>query len=239
MANVSQPILPTRLYRYRGLTRSANAIDQEVDAISENYIYCSDFEGMNDPMEGFFRPSKLLKGSAEYRDIARDIVSSKSAIGIASLTETYDSSLMWAHYASNYSGICVEYSTQDLLDCLSDAVCLVRLAYVDNPLLVLPKLARNADNAAKGILSQKHFSWAYEREWRVLAHIGKVPLGRRSPVREILMGSRISGRHRRKVLEAAEKRGIVVREMEIDGYEHCWSKDLTPDETPQRSRARQ
>ena len=141
MANVSQPILPTRLYRYRGLTRSANAIDQEVDAISENYIYCSDFEGMNDPMEGFFRPSKLLKGSAEYRDIARDIVSSKSAIGIASLTETYDSSLMWAHYASNYSGICVEYSTQDLLDCLSDAVCLVRLAYVDNPLLVLPKLA--------------------------------------------------------------------------------------------------
>ena len=227
MATISQPILPTRLYRYRGFARSAQAIDQELDAIEKNYIYCSEFSGMNDPMEGFFRPSKLLKGRDAYKDVTRDIVSSKSAIGIASLTETYESSLMWAHYASNYTGICLEYHTQDLLDCLPDTVNLVRLAYVDRPLLVLPKLARNAENAAKGVLSQKHYSWSYEREWRVLAKIGKIKLGRNSPIREILMGSRLSDQHRARILKVARDCDIVVREMEIDGYDHRWSDDLT------------
>lgn len=52
MATILQPETPTRLYRYRGFARSDEAIDQEIDEIRENYIWCANFMDMNDPMEG-------------------------------------------------------------------------------------------------------------------------------------------------------------------------------------------
>ena len=224
MAQILQPETPTRLYRYRGFARSDEAIDQEISAITENYIWCANFVDMNDPMEGFFRSSKLLREHDNHRQIVRNITDSKTNIGIACLSETYDNSLMWAHYAGNYGGICIEYSTKGLLSGMDHDVNLVRLAYVDQPLLVYPSVARNAKNAARSILSQKRYNWAYEREWRVLGHVGRVTLGDEVPIRSIMLGSRISTRHRRRVLDAAGDLRIPVDEMDIDGYDHVWDK---------------
>ncbi len=46
-----------------------------------------------------------------WRQTYREILNAKRAIGIACFTETYDNELMWAHYAHNYSGICIAYSS--------------------------------------------------------------------------------------------------------------------------------
>jgi D-Tyr-tRNAtyr deacylase len=54
MAEVQRPIIPIRLFRYRSLTRSEDAVHQEIDSILGKYLYCSQFTNMNDPMEGFF-----------------------------------------------------------------------------------------------------------------------------------------------------------------------------------------
>ena len=57
MAEVRAPIVPSRIYRYRSLTRSPTALDEEIDSIENNYLYCPEFTRMNDPMEGFFDPA--------------------------------------------------------------------------------------------------------------------------------------------------------------------------------------
>ena len=222
MAEVQRPIVPSRLYRYRSLVRSADATDQEIDSILHNYLYCSEFGRMNDPMEGFYRPSKLLSGKSDYKDIVREITARKSGVGIACFTETYEDVLMWTHYAGNYTGMCLAYSTKELLAGLPNHVNLVRLAYVDEPPLIYPSQVRNADSAAVHILSQKKYNWSYEREWRVLGSPGRVSAGRVQAVKSIFFGSRVNLRHRQKILSKIQGTGIRAYMMEVDGYSHTW-----------------
>jgi hypothetical protein len=222
MAEVQRPIVPRRLFRYRSLTRSADAVQQEIDSILEKYLYCAEFTRMNDPMEGFYQPSKLLSGKSDYKDIVRQITDSKSDIGIACFTETYEDVLMWTHYAGNYTGMCLSYSTNELLAGLSHQVNLVRLAYVDEPPLVFPSEVRNTDNAAIRILSQKKYNWAYEREWRVLGTVGQVSIGRVQAVKAIYFGSRVDLHHRQQILAKIQSTGIKAYMMDVDGYGHTW-----------------
>lgn len=177
---------------------------------------------MNDPMEGFYQPSIRLKGQSNYRDIVGQITTRKSGVGIACFTETHEDVLMWTHYAGNYSGMCLGYSTEELLSGLPDNVHLVRLAYVDNPPLIMPTDAKNAGSAAIRILSQKKYNWAYEREWRVLGPVGAVELGTSQPVKSIYFGPRVELSHRQQVLTKIQRTGIKAYMMEVDGYEHNW-----------------
>jgi hypothetical protein len=164
MVSLQLPILPGRLHRYRSLTRDAAALDQEVDSIVNNYIWCSNFLKMNDPMEGFFRSSKLLKSRPDYKARVKEIVGEKSNTGIACFSERADSVLMWAHYADDYEGICISYSGVALNKGLPQSVKLLRLAYADESPLLYPSHAENAEDATTRILSQKRQDWAYERE---------------------------------------------------------------------------
>jgi Protein of unknown function (DUF2971) len=222
MAKVQEPIVPGRLYRYRSLTRNANAVQQEIDSILKRYLFCPAFTLMNDPMEGFYRPSKVLSGKSDYKDIVREITDSKSNVGIACFTETYEDVLMWTHYAGNYTGMCLAYSTKELLAGLSDHVNLVRLAYVDEPPLIYPSQVRNAGNAATRILSQKKYNWAYEREWRVLGSVGQVTIGRVQAVKAVYFGSRVDLHHRQQILAKIQGTGIKAYMMDVDGYDHTW-----------------
>jgi hypothetical protein len=195
MAEVQKPIVPRTLFRYRSL-RSDDILQQEIKSIKENYLWCSEFTRMNDPMEGFYEPSTLLQGHQDYKVIVRQLLDRKSNVGIACFTETYEDVLMWSHYAGNYSGMCLAYSTNHLVDGLPNYVNLVRLSYVDTPPLIYPPDVRNAGKAAIKILSQKKYNWAYEREWRVLGPVGPVELGIQQAVTAIYFGSRVDLRGR-------------------------------------------
>jgi hypothetical protein len=233
MAEVQKPIVPSRLYRYRSLNRNPDAVEQEVNSILKKYLYCSEFTRMNDPMEGFYRPSKFLSGNPEYKDIVRQITDSKSGVGIACFTETREDVLMWTHYAGNYTGMCLSYSTYELLSGLSNQVNLVRLAYVDEPPVINPRHAKNADNAAIRILSQKKYNWAYEREWRVLGPIGEVSIGRDQVVKSIYFGSRVNLHHRQQILSKIQATGIKAYAMRVEGYNHSW-EPINADARPKK-----
>ena len=234
MAEVQEPIVPTRLYRYRSLIRSSTALAEEIASIRERYLYCADFKRMNDPMEGFYEPSRILEGHADFSRIVRRITDSKSGIGLACFSETYENALMWAHYAGNCTGVCFGYMTRWLLESMQHNVFLARLSYVDEPPLIYPNHALDASSAARRILSQKQYSWSYEREWRLLAGLGKVPYKSGHALTAIYFGSRISFQHRSELLSAIHGLPIEAHEMEIDGYRFSW----TPIEIPSRSKRR-
>jgi len=222
MARVETPELPLRLYRYRSLVRGDEALAQEIDAVKSKYLYCSTFDRMNDPMEGYFRPTSAFKGHTDYKNTLKRIVGLKTSIGVACFSETRDDLLMWTHYAGNHSGICVAYSTKRLIDGLSEHVSLVRLGYGDAPPLVSANEALNAERAARKILSQKKLNWAYEREWRVLGPVGEVPINGQQAVAEIYFGSRVSLAHRQKFLSKLQSTNIKAYTMEVDEYDHSW-----------------
>jgi hypothetical protein len=67
VAEIQAPIIPTRLYRYRSLSRTGTATAEEIASIRNKYLYCADFTKMNDPMEGIFQSSSLLRDAPDYR----------------------------------------------------------------------------------------------------------------------------------------------------------------------------
>lgn len=222
MARVEIPELPLRLYRYRSLIRSDDALSEEIDAVKKRYLYCSTFDRMNDPMEGYFRPTSAFKGHTDYKNTLQRIVGLKTSIGVACFSETRDDLLMWTHYAGNHSGVCIAYSTKRLIDGLSETVSLVRLGYGDAPPLVSSNEALNAERAARKILSQKKLNWAYEREWRVLGPVGAVPINGQQAVTDIYFGSRVSLVHRQKFLSKLQGTNIKAYSMQVDEYDHDW-----------------
>ena len=49
MVQIDPPVLPPRLYRYRSV-RSIDLVDRELDAIFNNYVWCSPYRDLNDPI---------------------------------------------------------------------------------------------------------------------------------------------------------------------------------------------
>jgi len=230
VATLAKPNLPLYLYRYRSVSPRENAngliqptITREIEALTEPYIWCADFHSLNDPMEGFYRPSSNLRRDDDYDSIVQEVYERKIEVGIASFSDTKENELMWTHYAGNYAGICIEYYAKHLLGALPDRVELVRMGYDDLPPRISMQEVDGRHAGARKIFSQKKYNWAYEREWRVLGSVGKVEIESTQVVRSIYLGSRIRYEHRSAILEALKNSAVAIYEMQIDGYAHVWS----------------
>lgn len=227
MALIRPPDLPPRLYRYCRLDRPDD-LENEIGAFRQRYIYASTYKKMNDPMEGFYSPSVRLKREPQWRETYKEILNAKESTGIACFSETFDNELMWAHYAANYSGLCIGYSAPKLRDQLPDPAQLVRVAYVDAPINLSKHDKIDFVKAAQKILSQKKYNWAYEREWRVMGdHPGRLPYTG-DIVIVVYLGSRISAPNKQRIMNGLRGRNVNFYQMKVAGYRHSFSKIDTP-----------
>jgi hypothetical protein len=232
MGKLLPPNLPPHLYRYRSVSLKADGtdklrptLDREISALTEPYVWCAEFTKLNDPMEGFYKPSSSLRNRSNFVKLFRLIHSKKIKVGIASFSDTKENELMWTHYAGNYSGICIEYYSDRLLRALPSEVDLIRMGYDDVPPRISARDMRQAEEAARKIFSQKKFNWAYEREWRVLGPVGKVKICEKDVVRSIYLGSRINYRHRQRIARVFKKSGVRIYYMNVIGYTHDWVRE--------------
>ena len=176
------------------------------------------------------RPSKtdalnLPASSGDYARAARDIYNEKINIGICCFSDTHDNELMWSHYTGNYSGICVGYAPQNLVDGLPDNAHLVRVADGTKPPDISAKDAANPNRAAMKVLSHKKASWLYEREWRALGPIHRVDITSKASLREVRLGMNVEPDHKTKLLAALRGHTVRVEEMErVSDYSHRWLK---------------
>lgn len=221
MAELELPDLPLYLYRYRSLT-GKKRLAQEIEALTESYIWCGDLSSMNDPMEGFFNPSMRLQDSPDYQEVCESITKKSSDIGISSFSDTCENELMWAHYAGNYSGICIEYYPLRMLSELSRNHKIVRVGYGDSP----PRISiKEKAVAERKMLSHKKFSWSYEREWRVLGPRGKAFITNNC-IHRVYLGIRITPFRRKKLLRALNEKNIPGWEMDVKPgeYKHAFNE---------------
>ncbi len=227
MAKVRMPDLPRRLFRYCRLDRP-NDLENEISAFRTRYVWSSPYKGMNDPMEGFYEPSARLRREPRWRELYREILHAKQATGIACFSETFDNELMWAHYAGNYSGICIAYSATKLADNLPDSARLVRIAYAESPIYLSKHDRGDVIQAAQKILSRKKYNWAYEREWRVMGdHWGRLPY-EVDVVTDVYFGSRIAPDNKVRALDGMGGRNVKFHQMKVAGYRHSWTKLKRP-----------
>lgn len=94
----------------------------------------------------------------------------RSTMGIVCLSELDDSLLMWAHYANNHCGMCVEY---ELLEFNK------KLMFTPVPIIYSEErvcftsfntstVERDASELFIKSLTTKSLDWSYEKEWRII-----------------------------------------------------------------------
>ncbi len=220
MAIVAPPILPEYFYRYRSLGPEGQEETprREIDAILKSYIWCSTFMQLNDPMEGYFALTDRLQRRSNVDSVSQAIMEGKTGVGIASMSDSFTNDLMWTHYASNWTGICIEYRAKTLIAALPEDATIVRMAYNEEPAKVGLGDSGNINDAVKKALSQKKQNWAYEREWRVLGKIGKNYMRRKKVVRRVFLGPRITDEHSMLVRSILRTTDISIRVIKVDGY---------------------
>lgn len=226
MATIETFAKPTWLYRYRSLRQRGEEdaradparLAREIDALIDGYIHCSNYNRMNDPMEGFFRAKLSGTANDDEDDFFEAVRNEKMSLGIASLSETWDNELMWAHYAAGFRGICIAYPTARLLSGLDEHHALSRVAYSERPYYLGLKDMRNRDERARAVLSAKSLKWAYEREWRLFSpQPGRAKHGSRGAV-TVYLGMRMAAEDRREIQRRLKGTGIAIRRTIVDGY---------------------
>ncbi len=95
-----------------------------------------------------------------------------SQFGVVCLTPQWDSRLMWAHYASEGQGFCIEYEVDWTLNNLD--VRYVPVQYTSEiPELCISEAMFTPHQFLYRVLATKHSDWAYEQEVRLVCLTGK------------------------------------------------------------------
>lgn len=94
----------------------------------------------------------------------------RSTMGVSCLSESEDSMLMWAHYANNHRGICVEYDLFDINRILGFTAVPV-IYSMERPCFDsfnLEDIEKDAMQLFIRSLTTKSPEWCYEKEWRII-----------------------------------------------------------------------
>src|SRR6185312_15116031 len=93
--------------------RSSSQLPFALDIMFNNRLHCSDWRNLNDPMEGMFAYSYNATKERDFKDEVASIVKHKQRLKVCSLSKTFDCHLLWAHYASGFSGLAIEVELPD------------------------------------------------------------------------------------------------------------------------------
>jgi len=157
---------PKTLYRYRPLAHSwANTLTEIT-----GMLWFSQSEGLNDPFDGLgysLKYNRVLKAANANQSIPVENIWS-----VACFTTKWNNPTMWAHYANNYTGICLGYEKKELVKHVSDinkeahhpsytikGAFLKPMEYVTG----IPHTFKSIEEP----MTIKTRHWEYEDEWRL------------------------------------------------------------------------
>lgn len=149
-----------KLYRYRAA--NANAFSE----IAEKKAWYSKYSELNDPFEGAY----INKSDESAYD---EMIQS---FRVCCFSRSNDNLLLWAHYAENHKGICLEYDvTEESFSTQFIPVKYSKLVPVLERVQRYPSghpsagsLAVNVKDGSADVFLTKSEDWAYEQELRQL-----------------------------------------------------------------------
>lgn len=177
--------------------------------------------------------NKSMEINKKYFDypIKKIIKQRKEEVYLTCFSKTNTINPMWAHYAYNHTGICIEYNIKDLNEEYVSNWC-YPVKYEDNYDYTkeLMNIKDNGNKLLHETLLKKSTEWKYEKEWRILIdydiqlsglikkesdYFLKLP-----KPQAIYLGINISNKNKEKILKICEDREISAYQMEINRKNH-------------------
>jgi hypothetical protein len=105
--------------------------------------------------------------------LERAIESRYRSIGVCSfISNGFDNLVMWAHYAKNHKGYCIEFEYENPLTISTGKSFqkkILPVTYVQSlPEIALMQLLIDPNKMVKDIILTKHNNWSYEKEYRLI-----------------------------------------------------------------------
>lgn len=160
----------------------------------------------------------------------------KTTTGVSCLSESEDSLLMWAHYANNHRGMCVEYDLLEISRVLKFTAVPVIYSQ-DRACFNFVNLENTSNDAVKLLihsLTSKSPEWSYEKEWRIIrdqkACGDKWDVNKRGALlemirpRSIILGCATTVEFEKEVREYCQSTQINLYKMEKDPMQYRLNK---------------
>lgn len=193
-----------KLYKYKSF------IDFEftADILINRRLYASHFKELNDPMEGDFSPDSDL----EYNKL---VEKEMNLIRVCSLSKGMSSTILWAHYADGFKGICIEI---DINDSIIEAHKINYGPFNPVPFDNYRGMHGNEEiysprDWAKAALTGKYEEWEYENEYRLFSNSKYIDNGLK--ITAVYLGTRISKTYE-DILKRIIDEDIKIIHTEID-----------------------
>lgn len=227
--------IPTKLVKYYSLNDNETVNKSKLQYLKEQRIFLSTSSGFNDPFEGkFFRFDKdKLENRGWDGNMVIDYYSSMaSEFRYTCLSNTDENNMpMWAYYANNHQGFCVEYLFCDkqkkyIFPVTYEPKRVLANVIITNLLYEYMKMVKGdrkySDTSADAdaylqmlILSfaAKHRSWEHEREYRIICNRDDFP----AIPSIIYIGLKCREEHRKALIEVGKSIDVCkVYQMEFD-----------------------
>jgi hypothetical protein len=145
------------LYKYKSLDlKNPERIET---LFADKRIWTASLDRFNDPLEAAFVVGASVP-EVEIADALEDLAHS-NWWGCVSLSSDPVCVQMWAHYAAEHSGVCIEYRRADSA-LLSSRQCQPMSYRYAVPVV------NTLDDSIHHIFWSKSDAWEYEREWRLM-----------------------------------------------------------------------
>lgn len=213
---IIKPHIPRYLYKYGRFDSS-----YWKDTIFKGKIHLSRAIVFNDPFdckanfdykkavnEGRFR-EKLLEKYTQHdiellsqNDIYQNVIQGmREDVFVFCFSEVWDSILMWAHYANNYTGYCIEYDISKVKEYMK--YNLYPVLYEKEYINITENLINCNKNTGLICNLSKSVDWAYEKEWRIVEY-RENPFYYRKAIKSIYLGCNCSNVHKNEITKWAK-----------------------------------
>lgn len=229
----ARKLLPDKIYKYYSLNDDMELNNSKLCCLRQGKIYLSCRSEFNDPYDdyGYIYNRELVSRYAENLGLQwrlNDLCPDFKAISCFTKSGN-DNFAMWAHYANNHQGYCVEYDLKKNFELCS---MVLPVEYVNKKLdltemikgrLILVrqnndvKLLENAMEFCSIFLScVKHTTWSYEEEIRLICprNLSSLPYFKAIP-NKIYVGSKCSKEYTNSLIQIGSSLNIDVYKMKM------------------------
>lgn len=242
---------PSRLYKYKPLTDETSR-NRLRCILVDSHIYFPSRLDFNDPFDCLVpsflnvngrdlrrflsqrlkrmglvrRDARAMAGKVDLERLRNCIQSDVDKAGMLSLTERPENLLMWGHYSSSHTGVCLEFAVSADEPFFGRAQPVV---YLDKRPTFNPK-GTEEENVEAALLT-KSPDWKYESEWRIIdQYHGKANCSFPSErLTGIVFGRRVCSADRQQIPKWVSEKGLKLRFYDAALNEREWKLDVVPD----------
>ena len=228
-------------FKYRA-SKEENGKCRDIDMLLADQIYASPLEKLNDCFEGRYTDSvdkqlDVIAANFHYdvssiRDQWKELKKTVEGVGVYSLAlsdEGYpNNKLLWSLYAGEYTGFCVAYDIDKLVqnEQFPWSVNRVKMSYQkDVPIVDATDFSCETVLLQK-MLGTKGIDWEREKEFRLVYDKPGVKTYNRAALKAVFLGFRMNDSHRQRIIDGLQGRDVDIYEMAPMAGSYDFNADL-------------